>query len=275
MKTSYKVALIAASVLFVTVLGLQFFPEDASAQGSPPVSPKPPAAAPAKADQTKATAPMSPLPDQVRRAAVAGTGVSKVTAAKVKPSALAPKQAASVKTVALAKATIPPMRVKLPLPVVDRQSPAVRSASIQTRASTKPKTYTIKQDDSFSSIAKALFGSQRYTMAVAQANPLVDPLKLQSGQVIRLPEIASSAARAVGVSVVAAKRPGLSDGSRYYLIRDQDTLTEIARAQYGDQRLWYLLYRANRSDIGPNPDRIQPGLRIKLPPRLTAAAGGR
>lgn len=42
------------------------------------------------------------------------------------------------------------------------------------------------------------------------------------------------------------------------------TLSDIAQSQYGDWRLWPLIYDANRPNIGSNPNRISPGLRLSV-----------
>jgi nucleoid-associated protein YgaU len=43
-------------------------------------------------------------------------------------------------------------------------------------------------------------------------------------------------------------------------------LRTIAEQQYGDQALWQKLYQANTDVIGNNPDALQPGMRLRIPP---------
>ncbi len=50
------------------------------------------------------------------------------------------------------------------------------------------KTYTIKQGDTFYSISRALYGSDKRAKDIIAANPGIDPSKLKVGQVINLPE---------------------------------------------------------------------------------------
>jgi len=47
---------------------------------------------------------------------------------------------------------------------------------------------------------------------------------------------------------------------------DKSTLSGIARAQYGDLNLWPLIFDLNKDKIGPNPNRIKPGLKLLLLP---------
>lgn len=50
----------------------------------------------------------------------------------------------------------------------------------------------------------------------------------------------------------------------YYEIKKGDTLSAIAKRQYGDASKWQTIYNANK-DIIKNPDLIHPGQKIKIP----------
>ncbi|AHM60453.1 putative phospholipid-binding protein,LysM domain-containing protein [Flammeovirgaceae bacterium 311] len=50
----------------------------------------------------------------------------------------------------------------------------------------------------------------------------------------------------------------------YYEIKKGDTLSAIAKRQYGDASKWQTIYNANKDTI-KNPDLIYPGQKIKLP----------
>ncbi len=49
-----------------------------------------------------------------------------------------------------------------------------------------------------------------------------------------------------------------------YVVREDDTLQKISRKFYGTTRRWYFLYEENR-DVLENPDKIYPGMEIKIP----------
>jgi LysM repeat protein len=51
---------------------------------------------------------------------------------------------------------------------------------------------------------------------------------------------------------------------QYYIIEKNDTLQKISRKFYGTTKKWNLLYEANK-DILKNPDRLHPGVEIKIP----------
>ena len=50
----------------------------------------------------------------------------------------------------------------------------------------------------------------------------------------------------------------------YYEIKKGDTLSAIAKRQYGDASKWQAIYQANK-DVISNPDLIYPGQKIKIP----------
>jgi nucleoid-associated protein YgaU len=43
-------------------------------------------------------------------------------------------------------------------------------------------------------------------------------------------------------------------------------LTRIAQTRYGDAEMWRAIYDANRNTIGVDPDRLEVGMRLRLPP---------
>lgn len=51
---------------------------------------------------------------------------------------------------------------------------------------------------------------------------------------------------------------------KYYEIQKGDSLSAIAKRQYGDVGKWKILYEANK-DLIDDPDLIYPGQRIRIP----------
>ena len=175
------------------------------------------------------------------------TRVDVLTATKVETTPV--KQA---KTVSAVKVT----------PVAKARTPAAKVKA--TPVPTKERPYTIRPGDTFSAIAKAIYGSERHAVDIGEANPRVNPLRLRPGQVIRLPAVAPPPA------TTSRKLAKLPDGSVYYVVRAKDTLSRIASRHYKNPRLWPVIYRANRLQIGTDPNRIQPGSRIVIPPNPDA-----
>jgi hypothetical protein len=69
----------------------------------------------------------------------------------------------------------------------------------------------------------------------------------------------------VRVLQVTADLPGETMSARKYRVQKGDTLSTIAKRELGDAGSWRGLYDRNRTAIGPDPDRISPGMRLELP----------
>jgi nucleoid-associated protein YgaU len=66
-------------------------------------------------------------------------------------------------------------------------------------------------------------------------------------------------------SVVVAPTNGSPSAEREYVVEPGDTLRTIALQQYGDAAQWQRVYQANREVIGPDPDALRPGMRLRIP----------
>lgn len=115
-----------------------------------------------------------------------------------------------------------------------------------------PQTYTIRSGDTLESIAIDLYGEGRYWADIAEANPLVDPIRLRIGQVIRLPADVTDADDDPDRVIAPGEEVR-------YTIRPGDTLSDIAQQYYGQASRWRFLYNVNRETIGPNPNTLQAG----------------
>jgi nucleoid-associated protein YgaU len=58
-------------------------------------------------------------------------------------------------------------------------------------------------------------------------------------------------------------------GGKTVVVKKGDTLSGIAQREYGRWQLWPLIYDLNRDKIGPNPNRIQPDLKLLVLPLET------
>jgi nucleoid-associated protein YgaU len=68
----------------------------------------------------------------------------------------------------------------------------------------------------------------------------------------------------IPLAPVATSLPRL-DASDEYTVEPGDTLRSIAAQVYGDPDRWPRIYDANRDSIGPNPDALRAGLRLRIP----------
>jgi nucleoid-associated protein YgaU len=119
--------------------------------------------------------------------------------------------------------------------------------------------YTVKRGDTMETIASSWFGSKSKWVLIAHENPLVDPLKLKSGQTLRLPP---KDAKLEGIPTEELRRL-----SRYtkYVVVDGDSLWKIAAKQYGNGALHKLIADANHDVLGNSND-LQIGMELVIPP---------
>lgn len=149
-------------------------------------------------------------------------------------------------------------------PAVMTQQPTDRNDT-PTHSSPTPKTsrnYTIQTGDTFSSIAVKIYGSQKHWIDIAMANPFLDPKKLQVGQSVRLPDI----------DEVQIKTKKTIDGqpsikpTRTHIVRPGESLYSIADHYYENADLWRIIFDANQTTLGANPDQLEVGEILKIPP---------
>ncbi len=51
-----------------------------------------------------------------------------------------------------------------------------------------------------------------------------------------------------------------------YMVQNRDALSDIAKEFYGDLTRWEEIYSANRDVIGDDPDRLEVGMVLRIPP---------
>ena len=122
-----------------------------------------------------------------------------------------------------------------------------------------PRTYTVEGGDTFASIAVKFYGEERAWFDIAQANPSVDPKRLQVGQEIVLPN------RDTVVREREEVQPPAPGRDQNYTVRPGDNLSKIAKKFYGDSEQWDLIYARNRELIGPRPDALKVGMELVIP----------
>jgi nucleoid-associated protein YgaU len=60
------------------------------------------------------------------------------------------------------------------------------------------------------------------------------------------------------------ERPPVYQSENTYTVKQGDTLSAIAKREYGDALEWRRIYEANRDKI-ENPDLIHPGQQLRIP----------
>lgn len=58
--------------------------------------------------------------------------------------------------------------------------------------------------------------------------------------------------------------PPAAPAPKVYVVKAGDSLSKIAKTQYGNANQWKKIYEANK-DVIKNPDLIQPGWKLRIP----------
>ena len=98
----------------------------------------------------------------------------------------------------------------------------------------------------------ALFGKKGDEKEAAKDNPRADFSRVQSGSSTQPAQPAPSL--------------GGTGTARTYTVKAGDSLSKIAKREYGDAGKWNAIFEANRDKI-KNPDLIHPGQVLNLPPQ--------
>jgi LysM repeat protein len=117
--------------------------------------------------------------------------------------------------------------------------------------------YTIQSGDSFEGIAVSWFGDPQKQSLIAMANPTVDPLRLQVGQIIKLPPKNS-------VSTIRRANPA-AGGEIIHTVQSGETLSDIALEYYQKASRWQEIHDANLAIIGDDPGNLKVGMEIVIP----------
>ena len=59
---------------------------------------------------------------------------------------------------------------------------------------------------------------------------------------------------------------GSSTATKIYVVKSGDSLSKIAKNEYGDANAWKRIFEAN-TDILKDPNKIYPGQKLKIPPK--------
>lgn len=136
-------------------------------------------------------------------------------------------------------------------------------------------TYTVQRGDTFEAIARRELGASSRWVALAKANPTVDPLKLRVGDVLRLPVdepepvVVSIDAGAADDAPGDARLPPPPDPVTY-VVRSGDSLSTIAARFYADSSRWRAIFNANRDQLR-DPHAVRIGMELRIPPAIAAA----
>ena len=75
----------------------------------------------------------------------------------------------------------------------------------------------------------------------------------------------SSTAPRADRPAAAGAAPNVADADKTYTVVAGDTLSKIAKREYGNANEWKRIFEANK-DLIKDPDKIFPGQKLKIPP---------
>jgi nucleoid-associated protein YgaU len=158
-----------------------------------------------------------------------------------------------------------------PAPDPKNAKPDPKSTPAKEPAVIPPEftTYTVKNGDTYASIAKEFFGSEALAGVIVQSNPLMSPEHLSPGRTILIPKDPNNIQ---GVPVKPATDPADKGqapppaADRVYVVKDGDSLSKISKEVYGESKWSSLIFEANKDQLA-REDAIKPGQHLKIPPK--------
>jgi nucleoid-associated protein YgaU len=149
-----------------------------------------------------------------------------------------------------------------------RETPARETTTLAEPppAPAGPRRYTIKNGDTFWSIAKAEYGNAAYFGHIQRANPGIDPGRIKVGDSIILPD----KNEVIAAAPATARQPSAADltnidPTKQYRVQAGDNLSSISKKLYGRFDKWAQIYELNKELIGPNPGALKRDMILALP----------
>lgn len=140
------------------------------------------------------------------------------------------------------------------------------SATVQPKApapkAAATRTYEIKSGDTFSEIAQRELGSTKFTNALVEANPKVDPTRMIVGTKLVLPSVEGAKAGSASTPTAARTSTKSTPAAGQYRVLEGESLWTIAERTLGSGERYKDILAANP---GLSADRLKAGQLIQLP----------
>lgn len=161
-------------------------------------------------------------------------------------------------------------------PIIDNRASIDPTPIGPTRpeASATARTHKVAKGETLSSIAKHVYGSERYYLAIEKANPGIEPSRLREGQTINLPDPESVKSQSAAPEKPSASAEKHAASDTEYVVKKGDNLHDIALKRLGSAALANDIYELNKSAIGNDSAKLKIGQVLKLPakPSLESSA---
>jgi nucleoid-associated protein YgaU len=144
--------------------------------------------------------------------------------------------------------------------------------------------YKVQPNDTLEKLANIYYGNKAYADLIMQANPAIrEPNALRVGMEIRLPAVPRSApavaagparndparatdARKADEAAPARTAAAETAAPRTYVVRSGDSFYRIAERLLGAGARWPEVLELNRELVNGDPQRLRPGMEVRLPP---------
>jgi nucleoid-associated protein YgaU len=219
-----------------------------------------PAAVSAPAPSARASAFLSPSPSPVAKnaaAASSSSAASKATQAAA-PAGDAPASPGS-------KAKLTPVTTQDASPSTQTQaSPAAAKTTLSTaqdasQSADAPVSTTAKAKATEAAADASPAAQGQANAATANAKPAAKPSAATEASPVPQKKSATPVPTAAASQAAAVARP------QTYTVESGDTLPAIAAQLYGDANQWTLIYDANRTTIGEDPNTLPTGAQLSVP----------
>jgi nucleoid-associated protein YgaU len=186
------------------------------------------------------------------------------------PPALADSTSGYAATPAQQGAGLParqPSTSQSPVPATSPLAGPRASATPKASAPAAPvPTATADAKPSATADAKPSPTADAKPSTTPKASPTGKPSATAKASPTAKPGATPKASPSVAPPSSATSQPPVA-AAQTYTVRDGDTLPSIATAVYGDANQWTTIYDANRGTIGNDPNLIQIGEQLTIPPK--------
>ncbi|MEE9391107.1 MAG: LysM peptidoglycan-binding domain-containing protein [Planctomycetota bacterium] len=123
------------------------------------------------------------------------------------------------------------------------------------------RTTKVGANETFSHIAKRIWGDATLYRPLVKANPKLNPRNLRAGQTVIIPP---RGGRSAVKNVAVKDEPAPSGKGRFHTVAAHETLGAIARRYYRSENKWKRIFEANRDQLR-NPNVVKKGLVLRIP----------
>jgi len=162
----------------------------------------------------------------------------------------------------------------------DAEDRPMRVADEGSRSVAAERRHVVRADEWLAVLARRYYNNLHLWPRIWQANRdrLSNPDSIEVGTVLAIPEEASltpeeAAARDGHLQVSNRPPAGDAPSARSHRVESVEWLAQLSRRYYGALACWPVIWNANREKIA-DPDLLEPGMHLTIPPRSTCGAAG-